>query len=256
MPAFVLPCLGFKSVRIGPPKHFRTERDAICLRKTSFRGRGIALSQSVVDITQRDTPRPGSTPCMFGGGGILGVGPSEVIVIVAVGWLLLGPEKLFALAKDSGKLFGDIRRTANEAKDTFSEALDLDMLAAELEQSTKSKEEVDEDKKSDDSIKENEDIVPGADLPQEAPVDSLLNEVLAEQEDVVGSNFLEQLQRVSDPNQIAPSEVPDLSVDLEELELERLEKEYNTAKERLESRKNQAKATGESGPIESVSDER
>jgi Sec-independent protein translocase protein TatA len=67
----------------------------------------------------------------LGGGGILGVGPSEMAVIMAVGWFLLGPTKLFSLSRDIGKVIGDIRRSANEAKTTFTDAMEIEVAAAE-----------------------------------------------------------------------------------------------------------------------------
>lgn len=41
---------------------------------------------------------------VFSGGGILGVGTPEVLVICAVGYFLLGPSELYKLAKEIGKL--------------------------------------------------------------------------------------------------------------------------------------------------------
>jgi Sec-independent protein translocase protein TatA len=67
----------------------------------------------------------------LGGGGILGVGPSELAVIMAVGWFLLGPTKLFSLSRDVGKIIGDIRRSADEAKSTFTDAMEMEVAAAE-----------------------------------------------------------------------------------------------------------------------------
>jgi len=68
-----------------------------------------------------------STPSMFGGG-FLGVGPAEVFVIVAVGWLVLGPQRLFAVARDAGKVLGQVRKTADDAKNSFSDALGAESL--------------------------------------------------------------------------------------------------------------------------------
>jgi len=64
---------------------------------------------------------------MFGGG-FLGVGPAEVFVIVAVGWLVLGPQRLFAVARDAGKVLGQVRKTADDAKNSFSDALGAESL--------------------------------------------------------------------------------------------------------------------------------
>lgn len=64
---------------------------------------------------------------MFGGG-FLGVGPAEIFVIGAVGWLVLGPQRLFQVARDAGKVLGQLRKTADDAKGSFTEALEVDSL--------------------------------------------------------------------------------------------------------------------------------
>lgn len=61
------------------------------------------------------------------GGGFMGVGASEMVVIIAVGWLVLGPQKLFALSRDIGRLVGDLRKSADEARASFTSALEVDM---------------------------------------------------------------------------------------------------------------------------------
>lgn len=196
---------------------------------------------------------------MFSGGGFLGVGASEVIVIVAVGWVLLGPEKLFSLAKDSGKVLGQLRRTADEAKETFSEALDLDKLAdearaisTEFESASKGKAVPKERESESNGLS---DAIPDVEVEEERPEAkstikttaspdmSATETELSSIESQVGTSatFLEQLRRVSDPDQVAPSEVPDLSVDVDELEVERMEREYMEAKQKLEERRARSK---------------
>ncbi|GAB0495648.1 hypothetical protein MMPV_006952 [Pyropia vietnamensis] len=64
---------------------------------------------------------------MFGGG-FLGVGPAEIFVIGVVGWLVLGPQRLYQVARDSGKVLGQLRKTADDAKGSFTEALEMDSL--------------------------------------------------------------------------------------------------------------------------------
>lgn len=203
---------------------------------------------------KRQTPRAG-----FSGGGFLGVGPAEVVIIVAVGWLLLGPEKLFALAKDSGKLLGDLRRTANEARETFSEAMELDVLAAELAENkkTKGKDETETELEAESEVdpalavalqtpvEENavsveEQIASVA----EKPVSVEEKTVSVEEKQVqvadapVSASFLEQLQRVLDPGQKAEQDIPDIDIDdEEEREVRRLEKQYLEAREKLAKRR-------------------
>jgi len=212
------------------------------------------------------------TKAMFSGGGFLGVGPSEVVVIVAVGWLFLGPQKLFSLAKDSGKLIGELRRTADDAKDTFNEAMDMDMLASELEGNPKAKpspksevgveadgvvstavadvaEKVEEKVNLEMSSPDQSDLDTSKSGQNDETLTSAVEPPMVEAPSTeMQSSFLDQLKRVSDPNQVAPSEIPDLDVDRdEEMELQRLEKEYMEAKERLELRRKGRAVDGKKG---------
>jgi Sec-independent protein translocase protein TatA len=65
----------------------------------------------------------------IGGGGILGVGPSEMAVIMAVGWFVLGPTKLFSLSREVGTVLGNLRRSADEARSTFTDAMEMEVAA-------------------------------------------------------------------------------------------------------------------------------
>jgi Sec-independent protein translocase protein TatA len=60
------------------------------------------------------------------GGGFLGVGTSELIVIGIVAWAVLGPKRLYQLAKDIGKISGEIKNVADEARQTFQQAVDTE----------------------------------------------------------------------------------------------------------------------------------
>lgn len=183
---------------------------------------------------------------MFSGGGILGVGASEIVVIVAVGWLLLGPQKLFSLAKDTGKVIGELRRTATEARETFTEAMEMDILASEaeaLEKKQGASTSKDEGEKENTVSKVSTlDETKGQDIPQTTIEEALASSMEAtssgSQDTAVRPDFLDQLKRVADPNQVAPSDVPDLSVeDDEEKKFEKLEQEYFAAKSRMERRR-------------------
>jgi Tat protein translocase TatB subunit len=66
---------------------------------------------------------------VFGpGGGLFGVGTSELVVIGIVAWLVLGPKRLYQLARDIGKISGEIKNVAEEAKQTFKQAIDLENI--------------------------------------------------------------------------------------------------------------------------------
>lgn len=267
MYAFVEPCLGsFRATIPKPCTCSSAAANQLGKQKSSFQGRGLArcvprtlpsLNTHIREVTQ----------AVFGGGGILGVGPSEVAVIVAVGWLLLGPQKLFSLARDSGKLLGELRRTANDAKETFNEALDADLLAAELNLTSQASKEVEKEARkevtedaTDEGSREELQGIAASDQDGEdgevlgPPLQDALASV-ADSSSSQSEGFLDQLRRVSDPEQIAPSEVPDLSVDMEELEVERLEKEYIAAKMRLEARRRKSAPEG-SSPVESATEDR
>lgn len=210
-------------------------------RWSLFRGESVSRRLSV-RISQEEKRTRTTPTALLGGGGFLGVGSSELVVILLVGWLLLGPEKLFSLAKDTGKVLGELRRTANQAKEQFDEALELDLLASEMKQTQ------DTSLPPGDAIVSEMDKVKDNGASEELQTSELVEElsvprspsepeVIAKQDaEVDNSAFLDQLQRVADPNQIAPGEVPDLEVDEEE-ELRKLEQQYLEARERLARRK-------------------
>eukprot|EP00188_Purpureofilum_apyrenoidigerum_P002711 Plantae.Rhodophyta-Purpureofilum_apyrenoidigerum.ctg27765.p1 GENE.Plantae.Rhodophyta-Purpureofilum_apyrenoidigerum.ctg27765~~Plantae.Rhodophyta-Purpureofilum_apyrenoidigerum.ctg27765.p1 ORF type:complete len:303 (-),score=83.78 Plantae.Rhodophyta-Purpureofilum_apyrenoidigerum.ctg27765:503-1384(-) len=67
----------------------------------------------------------------FAGGGFLGVGPAEVIVVVIVGWFVLGPKELLKVSRELGLFLGSLRQQADSAKKTLTEALEVENLADE-----------------------------------------------------------------------------------------------------------------------------
>lgn len=197
------------------------------------------------------------------GGGFFGVGTGEVVVILAVGWLLLGPEKLYAVAKDTGKLIGSLRRTATDAQKTFTDALDYEMIKADFEKGVAEETGAGSSDKTGKNISPQEgdpaDGDEGAAMPNE---DDVAVEAAAQDgeqftelpfapskegpagedgaetgQSAVGSAFLDQLKRVSDPDQAPPS-VPDLdsSLEFDKMEVARLEAQYLEARERLQAR--------------------
>ena len=76
---------------------------------------GFARPPSVARIAAPPPRRPSCAlrtrgkPLMFYQGGVLGVGTPEVLVIAAVGYFLLGPEELYRLSKEIGKVVGQAR---------------------------------------------------------------------------------------------------------------------------------------------------
>jgi sec-independent protein translocase protein TatB len=187
-------------------------------------------------------PRRARWAAQFGGG-FLGVGPSEAAVILLVGWFVLGPQKLFTLSRDVGRIVGDLRRAADDARTTFTDALESEVAAEEEKRAVSDisgksgssvtnassdadalLERIDGDAVSDllrDSVP-SVDGTPGADLSFDRtvlPVMSEWEEEAGEKEDaesdaadaagkasdqiVSRQRFLDQLRRSQDPAQAA-----------------------------------------------------
>lgn len=59
--------------------------------------------------------------------GFMGIGTGELIVILAITALVVGPEKMVKLARDAGRLLAKLRQETESLRGEFSEALDLDV---------------------------------------------------------------------------------------------------------------------------------
>jgi sec-independent protein translocase protein TatB len=55
---------------------------------------------------------------------MFGIGMPELLVIAALALLLLGPKKLPQIAKSLGKTLGELRKAADDLKDTISSEID------------------------------------------------------------------------------------------------------------------------------------
>merc|ERR1712230_201933 len=89
---------------------------------------------SLKKINQRKTPRKNlfELKSLLGpGGGFFGVGSSEVLVIGAVAWLVLGPKRLYQLARDIGRISAEFKNVTDEARSTFQKAVELDTKSPE-----------------------------------------------------------------------------------------------------------------------------
>ena len=51
---------------------------------------------------------------------MFGMGMPEILLIMAVALIVIGPKKLPELAKTLGKAFGEFRKATSDLKDTFS----------------------------------------------------------------------------------------------------------------------------------------
>jgi len=104
--------------------------------------KGARVEQRIALRRRETTVVPKMTG--FAGGGFLGVGTPELIVVCAVGYFLLGPSELYKLAKDVGKLVSQARQaladSAAEWQSTmdgqldFQEIRDVQNAARELQE--------------------------------------------------------------------------------------------------------------------------
>jgi sec-independent protein translocase protein TatB len=53
---------------------------------------------------------------------VLGIGAEELILVLIVALLVLGPERLPKVARDVGRVVGDLRRTSDEFREEFLQA--------------------------------------------------------------------------------------------------------------------------------------
>ena len=53
---------------------------------------------------------------------MFGIGPEELILVLIVALLVLGPERLPKVARDVGRVVGDLRRTSDEFREEFMQA--------------------------------------------------------------------------------------------------------------------------------------
>jgi len=60
-------------------------------------------------------------------GGFFGVGSSEVLVIGVVAYFILGPKRLYQLARDIGRISAEFKNVTEEARLTFQKAVDTDV---------------------------------------------------------------------------------------------------------------------------------
>nr|UXY88318.1 thyakoid membrane protein [Cryptomonas curvata] len=117
-------------------KNVNTSFSKVNFYTNSFIGdKSYNTNQNISKLFRTKRPRLNSHTSKWSallgpGGGFFGVGTSELIVIGAVAWLVLGPKRLYQLAKDIGKISGEIKSVAEEAKLTFQQAVDLESVSS------------------------------------------------------------------------------------------------------------------------------
>ena len=53
---------------------------------------------------------------------MFGVGPEELVLILIIALIVLGPERMPKVARDIGRVVGDLRRTSDELREEFLNA--------------------------------------------------------------------------------------------------------------------------------------
>jgi Tat protein translocase TatB subunit len=53
---------------------------------------------------------------------MFGIGPEELVLVLIVALLVLGPERLPRMARDVGRVVGELRRTSDEFREEFMQA--------------------------------------------------------------------------------------------------------------------------------------
>ena len=53
---------------------------------------------------------------------MFGVGPEELVLILIIALIVLGPERMPKVARDFGRVIGDLRRTSDELREEFLNA--------------------------------------------------------------------------------------------------------------------------------------
>jgi Tat protein translocase TatB subunit len=79
---------------------------------------------------------------------MFGIGLPEMIIILIVALLVVGPSKLPELAKTLGKAFTEFRRMADEVKETFEDEVMKEDSTTKVEPTVETKEN---DKKQDEA---------------------------------------------------------------------------------------------------------
>jgi Tat protein translocase TatB subunit len=53
---------------------------------------------------------------------MFGIGPEELVLLLIIALIVLGPERMPKMARDLGRVVGDLRRTSDELREEFLNA--------------------------------------------------------------------------------------------------------------------------------------
>lgn len=76
---------------------------------------------------------------------MFGIGMTEVLLILAVALVILGPKKLPELAKTLGKAFGEFKRSVNDLKSSIDIDVEEQKTSVDLKELNNKKTKVPED---------------------------------------------------------------------------------------------------------------
>lgn len=200
------------------------------LGKSSLHGISLPITIRASTMNRRPT-------MVFGGGGFLGVGAPEVLVIIAVGWFVLGPKQLIQLSRDIGQIIGELRKTTSAARDSFTDAIETDIAIKEARKIATPVEGPalpDQDRpvlETDEELMMKNDVIQAATQQAQQQAEQQQGPTRA------GDKFMEQLKRVADPDQtsILTPNIPDLELSDED-EIIMLEERLRLAKERVKNK--------------------
>ncbi len=79
---------------------------------------------------------------------MFGIGLPEILVILVVALIVVGPSKLPELAKSLGKAFNEFKRMADEVKDTIQE----EVTKEDIHETTQGQDTISQTKNTDEGI--------------------------------------------------------------------------------------------------------
>lgn len=136
---------------------------------------------------------------------MFGMGMPEVLLILAIGLIVIGPKKLPELAKSLGRAMNEFKRATNEFKDTLELDPDVKKTFEDIDAELKKPIEIKPEKNGNKSVKNKIDIKQkkentdnrSDDLDNDLPDTNIPAELLSEDDmDIVSNHIKEEKQGV------------------------------------------------------------